>query len=52
MNHLRRRGSVRDLAAIASALLWGAVELVALARSRWSTRLRHEPGVPQGERRA
>ena len=27
--------------AIGSTLLWGLLELVALTRSRWATRLRH-----------
>jgi hypothetical protein len=51
MNHPLRRGSVRDLAAIASALLWGAVEFVALARSRWSLRLQQAPGARPNDRR-
>ena len=51
MNHPLRRGTVRDLAAVASALLWGAVEFVALARSRWATRLRREPGLRPDEHR-
>jgi len=42
----RRRNTGRQLAAVASALLWGLVELVALARSRWSLRLRHERDLP------
>ena len=51
MNHPRRHSTVRDLAALASVLLWGVVEVVALARSRWSIRLRHERGMPPGGHR-
>jgi hypothetical protein len=42
MHQPRQRRTVRTFAALATALLWGAVELVALARSRWSARLRDE----------
>ena len=51
MNQSRPRGTVRNLAALAGALLWGMVEVVALARSRWSMRLRHERGVASGGHR-
>jgi hypothetical protein len=46
MNHPRRHSTGRNLAALVSVLLWGVVEVVALARSRWSMRLRHERGMP------
>jgi hypothetical protein len=51
MSHPRRHKTVHSLAALAGALLWGVVELVALARSRWSVRLRHERGLPSGAHR-
>ena len=51
MNQPRRRRTVRSFAALAPALLWGLVELVALARSRWSKRLHHERGLPSGAHR-
>jgi hypothetical protein len=51
MNQPRPRHTVRNLAALASALLWGLVEVVALARSRWALRLRHDRGLPSGSRR-
>ena len=43
--------SVGNLPALASALLWGVVEVVALARSRWALRLGHERGLPPGRQR-
>ena len=46
MNQPRPRDTVRHLAAMASALLWGVVEVVALARARWAMRLRHARGLP------
>jgi hypothetical protein len=52
MNQPRRRSTVRSLAAVASALLWGVIEVVALARSRWSMRLHHERGLPSGGHRS
>ena len=51
MHQPRRPKTARSLAALASALLWGVVEVVALARSRWATRLRQERGVPSGGHR-
>jgi hypothetical protein len=40
MNQPSRRPTARSFAAMASAILWGLVEVVALARSRWSIRRR------------
>jgi hypothetical protein len=51
MNQPRRRSTVRSLAALASVLLWGVVEVVALARSRWAMRLRHERDMPSAGHR-
>ena len=51
MNQPLRRSTVRSLAALASALLWGVIEVVALARSRWSIRPRHGRGLPSGGQR-
>jgi hypothetical protein len=38
MNHplQHRPSTLRHAAVIAGALLWGAVEVIALARARWS----------------
>jgi hypothetical protein len=37
MNQSRRLGDIRSsLIGLIGALLWGAVEVIALARSRWS----------------
>ena len=52
MNQPRRHSSVATLAALAGALLWGVVEVVALARSRWSVRLSRARGMPSHRRRA
>jgi hypothetical protein len=40
MNLPRRHHTVGTLRALASHLLWGLIEIVALARSRWLTRER------------
>jgi hypothetical protein len=46
MNQNSRRLSTRSLAAMASAILWGLVEVIALARSRWSGRQRVGGDLP------
>jgi hypothetical protein len=51
MNQPRRHTALPSLATLASVLLWGAIEVVALARSRWSTRPRHGRGLPSGGQR-
>ena len=40
MNQPRQRRIAQSVAAIASSALWGLLEVIALARSRWV--LRHE----------
>jgi hypothetical protein len=45
MNQPRRSDTFRNLSVMASVLLWGVVEVVALARARWAMRLRHERGM-------
>lgn len=40
---MMRRLIAYPVLALGSTLLWGAIELLALLRSRWS-----EPGRPQG----
>ncbi|MDE2093824.1 MAG: hypothetical protein KGL99_08445 [Burkholderiales bacterium] len=52
MHQPRRHRPVATLAALATALLWGAVEVIALARSRWSLRLSRARGVPAHRRGA
>lgn len=52
MNQPRRHHSIATLAALACALLWGVVEVLALARSRWSTRLGRARGLPSQSHRA
>ena len=42
MNSLLRPLAGHPLRGVGSAVLWGVVELVALARSRWTTRRRHD----------
>jgi hypothetical protein len=36
MLQTHRRFELRSLTALAGALVWGVVEVIALARSRWS----------------
>ena len=43
MRHLVRTYAGRHFLPPFSALLWGAVEFLALARSRWSLRARRSP---------
>ena len=42
MSQFIRRWIAHPSVAFGSTLLWGMVEFLALARSRWSMRLRHD----------
>ena len=46
MRQPRQHPTAHSLAALAGAVLWGLVELVALARSRWSLRQRTGGDMP------